>query len=294
MQGVATAEEPYPEPEQETFADAVDLVRRERSRKRKLLLSAGGAIVTTIAWVWWLESARSDARQWGALADAYTWGRGVGVFLVALVAASVASVFPRRTWFRFFTVYALGMTAGLVSLAQRSRLEQKYEALKSPSRSPNASTGDLQSRQLWLKQDFKQYSDALAKRPPFTEPALESSEAIDVSIRHFDNLINIIDLIKKLNLEIESSAPTGASPQTQELRQLLDAQKHDFELSRGMLELLRNNFGRWSYTKQGVKFEDPALQRKLEASAAEAAETLQEIRKLGARIEAGASPLKKQ
>ena len=38
----------HPDPEQQTFADAQDLVQRERSRKRKLLLSAAGVVVLDV------------------------------------------------------------------------------------------------------------------------------------------------------------------------------------------------------------------------------------------------------
>lgn len=290
MHVVVAAEEPQPEPEQETFVDAADLLRRERTRKRKLLLSVGGAVVTTIVWVWWLESSRSDARQWGALADAYAWGRGALVFLVAVLAAGVASAFPRRTWFRFLTAYAIAMAFGLVTVAQRARLHQKYDALGSNAVSKaEADERDLRQRQLWLRNDFKQYGEALAKNPPFSAPALESVRAIDVSIRHLDNLANIIDLTHKLNTEIESKAPSGASPQAAGLRQLLDAQKHDFEVSRKALTLLRAHFGEWGYTDRGVTCDDPALQQELEASVTEATEAAQRIRKLESRIDMGNS-----
>lgn len=284
---MATAEEPHPEPEASTFADAADLRARERSRKQRVLLSAGGAVATTILWVWWFEGSREEARHWGALADATAWGRGVAVLPLAVFAALVASAFPRRTWFRFFAAYAVAMTFGLVMAVQASRLGRGNRATVSREELDDV---DLRRRQLLLRQDYEHYSAALAKSPPFSAPALQSVEALDASVRRLDNLINIVDLMKKLTVEIEAKQPAGTPRQAREIRQLLDARKQDFQLSRATLALLTSNFGEWAYTDRGIVCDDPALQRRLEASVVQAADVTQRIQQLEARVATSATP----
>lgn len=284
---MAIAEEPNADPEQPTFADATDLLARERSRKLRTLLAVGGAVVTTVVWVWWFESSRDQARDWGELEHGYAWGRGVAVFALGVVAAAVASAFPCRSWLRFFGAYATAMAFGLVMAVQAARLGQGNSGAASRE---ELEVADLRRRQLLLREDYERYSAALAKHPPFSAPALQSAAAIEASIRRVDNLINIVDLMKQLTLDIESGQPAGAFPEAGEIRQLLDARKEDFELSRATLQSLSHHFGEWEYTEKGIVCDALALQRTLQTSVARAAGVVQRIKQLEARVDTSQWP----
>jgi hypothetical protein len=263
-------------PPGETYQDPVDLILKERSRRRRSLLAAAAAFAILIAWIWLVDAWTTKARALGPNAVAYYTAYSAAPMALAALSAAASLALRGRSWFRFFVVFAI---AGAFVLTSQLKgfLEFPGRVLDQEQRAQRA------YRSQSLLAEEKELVAELAQQRPFAAAGLASEEAIALSETRLAELLDILSA----SAELDTPQDPVLAGLTYQLR---NAQADDFRSARAALAFLRTSWGHWSFRDQRVSFDDPRDQQRFDQMQAHLQEVERRTEELGARLESNLPP----